>query len=199
MPEGRQSNGDRYSVASVSTDSATGKPLYATASRIQKWSHDGVHGSPSRRTARKIRILRGYGKYDKHVRHRGQWLDVLCGRGLNFSGSIEPPCLRTCNSCNYHCNNLVNCHYYNNCQWYALGAISVCVCVCVCVWILCRRERNSPSESAVTTHLKCMSKLLIAMHSKHYYITFVLLLCDLDVLYDILPHTLEDIGWYIYC
>ena len=29
--EGRQSNGDRYSVASVSTDSATGKPRYATA------------------------------------------------------------------------------------------------------------------------------------------------------------------------
>ena len=48
VPEGRQSNGDRYSVASVSTDSATGKPRYATASRIQKWSHDGVHGSPSR-------------------------------------------------------------------------------------------------------------------------------------------------------
>ena len=48
VPEGQQSNGDRYSVASVSTDSATGKPRYATASRIQKWSHDGVHGSPSR-------------------------------------------------------------------------------------------------------------------------------------------------------
>ena len=47
VPEGRQSNGDRYSVASVSTDSATGKPRYATVSRIQKWSHDGVHGSPS--------------------------------------------------------------------------------------------------------------------------------------------------------
>ena len=30
------------------------------------------------RTARKIRILRGYGKYDTHIRHRGQRLDVLC-------------------------------------------------------------------------------------------------------------------------
>ena len=34
VPEGRQSNGDRYSVTSVSTDSATGKPWYATASHI---------------------------------------------------------------------------------------------------------------------------------------------------------------------
>ena len=34
----------------VSTDSATGKPRYATASRIQKWSYDGVHGSPSRQS-----------------------------------------------------------------------------------------------------------------------------------------------------
>ena len=30
------------------------------------------------RTARKIRILRGYGKYDMHIRHRGQRLNVLC-------------------------------------------------------------------------------------------------------------------------
>ena len=30
------------------------------------------------RTARKIRILRGYGKYATRIRHRGQRLDMLC-------------------------------------------------------------------------------------------------------------------------
>ena len=48
-PVGRHGNRDRYSVDPGDVASvATGKPRYATASRIQKWSHDGVHGSPSR-------------------------------------------------------------------------------------------------------------------------------------------------------
>ena len=77
VPEGRQSNGDRYSVAGVSTDSATGKPRYATACRHPASKSGPTTGSTAARlgktrTARKIRILRGYGKYDTHIRHRGQ-------------------------------------------------------------------------------------------------------------------------------
>ena len=97
VPEGRQSNGDRYSVTSVSTDSATGKPWYATASHIQKWSHDWVHGGPGRlgktRTARKIRadtvnMTRAYGT----VSRVANGTEVHPTRTLIFAAEVPTSC-----------------------------------------------------------------------------------------------------------
>ena len=43
------------------------------------------------RTARKIRILRGYSEYDTHIRHRGQRLDVLCQEQARAT-TLDPVC-----------------------------------------------------------------------------------------------------------
>ena len=76
VPEGRQSNGDRYSVASVSTDSATGNRGMQRhpASKSGPTTRSTAARLGKTRTARKSA---SYGKYDTRIRQHGQRLDVL--------------------------------------------------------------------------------------------------------------------------